>query len=167
MYCVKCKQITDTADTQTVTVKNGRMMKRGKCAVCGKIKTQFVKNGGSILNSVINKLPFELHLPGHNFTGPGTRLDKRLNADETPKDWSMPVNRVDNASYHHDLCYAKNQDTKTRNQVCDKTMLGELEGIVNPSLRERLDRAIVEKIINTKVNFGLGILKKAPNGQTT
>ena len=26
----------------------------------------------------INKPPFELHLPGHNFTGPGTKLDKKI-----------------------------------------------------------------------------------------
>ena len=29
---------------------------------------------------------------------------------------------------------------KTRNEVCDKTMLGELSGIVNPTLRERIDK---------------------------
>ena len=26
-----------------------------------------------------------MHLPGHNFTGPGTKLNKRLNPDLTPK----------------------------------------------------------------------------------
>ena len=31
------------------------------------------------------KFPGELHLPGHSFTGPGTRLDMRLNSDSTPK----------------------------------------------------------------------------------
>ena len=35
-------------------------------------------------------------------------------------------------------------------------MLGELSGIVNPTLRERIDNAIVGKLINAKVNFGLG-----------
>ena len=35
-------------------------------------------------------------------------------------------------------------------------MLGELSGIVNPTLRERIDKAIVGKLINAKVNFGLG-----------
>ena len=102
----------------------------------GKTKTQFIKRdaaGGSFLNSLVNKLPFEMHLPGHNFTGPGTKLYKRLNPDGTPKEWSISINRVDNAAYHHDLCYSKNDDTKTRNEVCDKTMLGKLSGIVNPT----------------------------------
>ena len=97
-----------------------------------------------------------MHLPGHNFTGPGTKLYKRLNQNETPKEWSIPINRVDNAAYHHDLCFSKHDDTKTMNEVCDKTMLGELSGIVNPTLRERIDKSIVGKFIKAKVNFGLG-----------
>ena len=35
-------------------------------------------------------------------------------------------------------------------------MLGELSGIVNPTLRKRIVKAIVGKLINAKVNFGLG-----------
>ena len=68
----------------------------------------------------------------------------------------MPINIFDNAAYHHDLCYSKHDDTKTRNEVCDKTMLGALSGIVNPTLREIIDKSIVGKIIKAKVNFGLG-----------
>ena len=65
-------------------------------------------------------------------------------------------NRVDNAAYHDDLYSSKHDDTKIRNDVCDKTMLGELNGIVNPTLRERIDKSIVGKLIKVKVNFGLG-----------
>ena len=39
-----------------------------------------------------------MHLPSHNFTGPGTKLKKRLNPDLTPKKWSKPVNCVDKAA---------------------------------------------------------------------
>ena len=134
-------------------------MRRGQCITCEKTKTQFVKKGvarGSFLNTLVNKLPFEMHLSGHNFTGPGTKLYKRLNPDGTPKKWSIPINRVDNAAYHHDLCYSKHDDTKTRNEVRDKTMLGELNGIVNPTLMERIDKSIVGKLIKAKVNFWLG-----------
>ena len=35
-------------------------------------------------------------------------------------------------------------------------MLGELSGIVNPNLRERIDKSIVGKLIRAKVNFVLG-----------
>ena len=158
MYCVKCRKATDTSDVQVVVSRYGRNMKRGMCVICGTTKTQFIKaqGGGSLLNKVINNLPVEMHLPGHNFTGPGTKLKKRLNPDSTPKKWS-----VDKAAYHHDICHLKNDDTATRNAVCDKNMLKELEGIYNPSLRERLDKSIVSKLIGTKVKFGMGIKKKS------
>ena len=35
-------------------------------------------------------------------------------------------------------------------------MIGELNGIVNRTLRERIDKSIVGKLIKAKVNFGLG-----------
>ena len=124
-------------------------------------KTKFIKSddtGGRFLNSLVNKLPFEMNLPGHNFTGPGTKLYKRLKPDGTPNEWSMPINRIDSAAYHPDLCVSTHDDTKTRNEVCDRTMLGELNRIVNSTLR---DISIVRKLINAKVNFGLGASIKA------
>ena len=98
MYCLKCRCVTETENITTVTSNNDRLMRRSQCVTCLKIKCKFVKKevaGGSILNCLVNKLPFEMHLPGHNFTGPGTKLNKRLNPDWTPKEWSMPINRVD------------------------------------------------------------------------
>ena len=169
MYCLRCKQNTDTDDIKFTITKNNKNMKRGTCRVCGMIKTQFVKQdavGGGIMNGFINKLPFEMHLPGHNFTGPGTNLSKRLNEDGSPKAWSKPINRVDEAAYHHDVCYANNKDTGVRNRVCDRNMLEKMDGIYNPTLRERLDRSIVSKIMGTKMQLGMGhsVQKKPRNG---
>ena len=69
--------------------RNGRLKRRGQCITCGKTKNQFVKKevaGGSFLSILVNKLPFEMHLPGHNnFTGTGTKLNKRLNRMERQK----------------------------------------------------------------------------------
>ena len=160
MYCVKCKNKTNTTSEKMVTTSNNRTMKRGKCAVCGTTKTQFVKSpkGGSILNKMINSLPVEMHLLGHNFTGPGTKLNKRLNKDLTPKEWSKPINRIDKAAYHHDICYLKNNDTEIRNRVCDKNMLEEMKNIYNPSLRERMERGLVSTLIGTKKRFGWGVV---------
>ena len=164
MYCVKCKKATDTSDVQFAVSKNGRNMKRGMCVICGTTKTQFIKaqKGGSLLNKAINNLPFEMHLPGHNFTGPGTKLDKRLKPDLTPKKWSMPINRVDKAAYHHDIGYSKSPDVKTRNKL-DKKMLKELDGIYNPTIRERMERGLVASLIGTKARFGWGVDKKSFN----
>ena len=38
---------------------------------------------------------------------------------------------------------------------CDKTILNELDGIMNPTLREIIDKSIVGKLIKAKVHFGL------------
>ena len=54
----------------------------------------------------------------------------------------------------------KHDDNKTRNEVCDKTMFGELIGIVNATLRERIDKSIFEKLIKAKTDFGLGHFNK-------
>ena len=110
MYCLKCRRVTETENITIATSKNGRLMRRGQCITCGKTKTQFVNKGaavGSFLNSLLNNLPCEIHLPGYNFTGPGTKFYKRLNSDGTPQESSKPINRVDNAAYHHELCYSK------------------------------------------------------------
>ena len=66
------------------------------------------------------------------------------------------TDRVDNAAYHHDLCYSKDSDTKARNDACDKTMLNELDGIMAPTLEERIDKSIVGKLIKANVHFWLG-----------
>lgn len=171
MYCVKCKSKTETANVQNVVSKNGRPMLRGKCVVCGTTKTQFVKGagaatGGDLVSSLSNvtsgiKLPWanfqgEMHIPGMNFAGPGTNLDARLTATEAYKDWSKPVDRVDNAAYHHDLAYKHFPDTATRN-IADRLMIEEMDSIKDPTMRERVERAIIKPIINTKQKFGLGV----------
>lgn len=167
MYCVKCKSKTETVDAQNVVSKNNRSMLRGKCAVCGCTKTQFLKmtTGGDLvssLNSVTGKIklpwakfPGEMHIPGMNFAGPGTNLDERLTSTGAYKEWSKPVDRVDNAAFHHDLAYQHFPDTATRN-VADKIMLEEMNAIKDPTIRERIERGIIKPIISTKVKFGLG-----------
>ena len=89
MYYLKCRHVKETENITTDTSTNGRLMRHSQCITCGKTKTQFVKKevaGGGFLNTLVNKLPFEMHLPGHNVTGPGTKLYKILNQDGTPKD---------------------------------------------------------------------------------
>jgi len=142
----------------------------GKCAVCGRTKTQFVslQKGGDLvssLNTVTSgikllwaQFPGEFHMAGHSFTGPGTRLDQRLNPDLTPREWSKPINHVDRAAYHYDLAYAKHRDTANRN-IADRIMINQLNSIPNPTLREQMERAIVTPILATKEKIGFGLKK--------
>ena len=117
-------------------------------------KNSIHQTGSSFLNSVINKPSFELHLLGHICTGPGTKLVERVNSDEIPKEWSVPINRVDNGLIITIYTIVSTMILKTRNLVCDKVTLTEFDVIVNPNLRERSDKSIVGKLIKTKVNFG-------------
>jgi hypothetical protein len=100
------------------------------------------RRGGDLVGALnrmtqIIKMPFqkfegEAHLPGMNYVGPGTRLDLRLHDDGTPKQWSMPVDRVDLAAYHHDLAYETHSDIANRN-VADRAMLNKLDSFSNPT----------------------------------
>ena len=138
MYCLTCKSNTASKDISYVTIKNNRTMIKGVCTICGRIKSQFAKatNGGDLVSGLskimdnfqlpLQKFPGEMHLFGHSFTGPGTKLQCRLNPDGTPKEFSQPVDRVDLAAYHHDLEYAKHSDTTNRN-VADRAIVQELD----------------------------------------
>lgn len=158
MYCLKFKRPTETSSVRERTTKNGRKQCHGVCVICGAKKAQFVKGSG-VVNIFINNLPFEMHYPGHNFLGPGTKLNKRLNEDLTPKSWSQPVDRDDEAAYRHDICYLKNKDAKSRNE-CDKAMLKDLENIINPTSSEKRHTSIAKAIIGTKARLRLGLQKK-------
>lgn len=60
------------------------------------------KRGRGLVNSLINKLPFELHLPGYQFCGPGTDLNKRLARGDPG------INQLDKLCKQHDILYDKN-----------------------------------------------------------
>ena len=71
MYCLKCLRVTQTENITTATSKNCKLMRRSQYITCWKANTQFTKRdatGGSFLNTLVNTLPFEMHLPGYNFT---------------------------------------------------------------------------------------------------
>ena len=56
------------------------------------------KKGGGIVNKLINNLPFEAHLPGYQYCGPGTKLKKRLNREDlgiNPLDAACRLNLKD------------------------------------------------------------------------
>jgi hypothetical protein len=109
----------------------------------------------SALNTI---LPFEKHLPGMRYCGPGTRLDLRLDEDGKPYPGNEPVDRVDEAALKHDLEYSKYEDLKHRNKA-DKQMLQDLINIEKPTRRERFERCIVIPILFLKSLIGGLILK--------
>lgn len=67
--------------------------------------------GRGLVDGIINNLPFELHLPGYQFSGPGTKLQARLNRG------AKGINPLDSACREHDISYSKSKDIQLRQQA--------------------------------------------------
>lgn len=144
-YCLSCRKKTDSI--QPVIKKSGnKTHEKSKCSVCGKGKSRFIKSqkGGSLLNDGLKSLKTELHLidQGDNgkirkmsFCGPGTNLNKRLKSDNTPHDWSAPINDLDKGCLKHDLVYRDYKDVKNRNIGDDKLYYSAKNVFTNPNSR--------------------------------
>lgn len=74
-----------------------------------------VIEGSGLLNDIINKLPFELHVPGYNFCGPGTRLEQRLGRGD------KGINPLDEQCKQHDIWYRDHKKAEDR-WVADKEL---------------------------------------------
>lgn len=87
--------------------------------MAGKRKTSVRRRravtGRGIISSVVNKavdlLPFEAHLPGYNYCGPGTKLAKRLARGD------KGINGLDEACKQHDIAYSQYKDSENRRQA--------------------------------------------------
>ena len=154
IYCFKCKIKTDTECIKNVVTKNKRLLIKGLCALCKSMRSVFAsaRHGGDVLGFIQDNFdPPELHLPGYNFCGPFTKLEKRLQRGD------KGINRVDEACKAHDIAYYINPD-KSGRHVADIKLIDDIEDISNASLSEKVSRAIIKPIIKTKLKFGLGVL---------
>ncbi|ESO92968.1 hypothetical protein LOTGIDRAFT_161996 [Lottia gigantea] len=114
------------------------------------------KSLGSLPGFPWAKYPGEKHLLGHNYTGPGTRLDLRLDENDKPKPGVKPVNRVDAAALKHDILY-RNKDITSKHEA-DKQMITELENIPNPTFKERMQRALIIKLLKAKMKMDTSLI---------
>lgn len=67
--------------------------------------------GVGVVNSLINKLPFELHLPGYQYCGPGTKLNKRLARGDPG------INKLDSSCRLHDIAYSNSSNLQDRHKA--------------------------------------------------
>jgi len=177
MWCVKCRKKTKTNNEQKSISKNGRAMIVGECGVCGTVKHQFTagkaakqkQSGDGIFNDyILPRLP-ELHYISpftgqrHRFTGPGTKLDKRLDPrTKLPLPNSQPVNEVDKAAYYHDLAYENMKDQASR-KIADDVMIQDLDAIrkdKKTNWKVRGDATLVGLAMKAKRWLGMGKKKK-------
>lgn len=112
--------------------------------------------GRGLLNTLINKLPFELHIPGYQYCGPGTNLEKRLARGD------KGVNPLDEACRVHDIVYSRTNHISERNkadQVLEKAASNRLKAS-NTSLSERMAALGVKGAMKIKRKLGMGFKKR-------
>lgn len=114
-------------------------------------------HGLGIVNSVINKLPFELHVPGYQYCGPGTRLKKRLARGDPGK------NPLDTACKEHDIAYSNYKENLDKRHRADKLLQEAAWKRVKSSdatLGEKSVALLVTGAMKLKRKLGMGLKKK-------
>ena len=105
------------------------------------------------VNNVINKVPVELHLPGYQFCGPVTKLEKLLARGD------KGINLLDVACREHDIAYSQSKDIDTRHQA-DQILAEKAWQRVkskDSDIKERANAWFVTNAMKAKVKFGLGL----------
>lgn len=107
----------------------------------------------SLLNWLINHLPFELHLPGYNYCGPGTKLIKRLLRGD------KGVNKLDEYCKEHDIAYHRSSNLKDRHKA-DLVLLKMAKKRTvakNASVGEKYAAHLVHNAMLAKIKTGAGL----------
>ena len=108
--------------------------------------------GRGLINTLINNLPFEIHLPGYHFCGPGTKLEKRLARG------AVGINPLDEACREHDIAYNTYQDLERRHApdfVLLEKAIQRLKA-THASFGEKSAAAVIKAIMKMKRKMGSG-----------
>ena len=109
------------------------------------------------IHKLLGKLPRPekgLVWPGHKYTGPWNPLSKQLDENDLPIQGQEPVNKVDEISLRHDICYRDHSNEKKR---CDDVMLEQLNNLKPENWRESIYKRAIGTIMGIKSKLGLGI----------
>lgn len=111
-----------------------------------------LKQGSGVVNSLINKLPFEVHLPGYQYCGPGTKLEKRL------KRGDPGINDLDRSCREHDIAYSKSSNLRDRHRADYELEQRAWERVKSKDANWK-DKAAAWAVVNTmkvKRKMGMG-----------
>lgn len=115
---------------------------------------------GALVNSAIDALPIELHLPGgYQYCGPGTKLRKRLARGDPG------INKLDEACKEHDIAYSNYADTERRS-IADRVLAEKAWQRVkssDASVGERAAALAVTSAMKAKTAVGGGSRKRKRN----
>ena len=109
-----------------------------------------------MLNRAINTLPFELHIPGYQFCGPGTHLEERLARGD------RGINPLDAACREHDIAYSRSNDLANRH-VADNILADKARKRIiarDSTLGERAAATAVWAAMKAKTKIGMGLKMK-------
>ena len=112
------------------------------------------RRGAGVANRLINALPFELHVPGYQFCGPGTRLDERLARGD------RGINPLDRACREHDIAYAHHPEDLGERHAADRVLRkAALKRVVAPDARlsERAAALLTAGVMTGKLALGAGL----------
>lgn len=115
-------------------------------------KSKSVNTGKGFLNSAINSLPFEVHVPGYQFCGPGTKLKNRIARGD------KGINPLDSACRTHDIAYENSNNLDIRHKA-DKLLEEQAWQRVkagDSSKKEKLVAYAVVNAMKAKRKIGMG-----------
>lgn len=118
------------------------------------------RKGSGLLNTLINKLPVELHIPGYRFCGPGTKLKERLERGD------RGVNDLDEACKEHDIAYSKSTELTERHIADNKLFDIAVKRLKSKDVAvgEKLAAAVVAGAMKGKTKLGMGIRRRIRKG---
>ncbi|KAE9522246.1 hypothetical protein AGLY_017355 [Aphis glycines] len=109
--------------------------------------------GSGFINDFLNCsfLP-ELHWPGYNYLGPGTKLEKN----------KKPINKLDEAARDHDYFYKDHKDTKTRHEADKILEQKAMERFNAPdtNMNEKIPALLTAYAMKSKRHLGMNLKKK-------
>ncbi len=111
--------------------------------------------GKGLVNTLINKLPIELHVPTYEFLGPGTKLERKLRKGVEPK------NELDRAAMYHDIAYARSNNIADRHAADYKLQEDAWKRVLSKDadLGEKATAWFVANTMKAKRALGAGLPK--------
>lgn len=125
------------------------------CSCSNKKKRDKEKIAYGFIDYIVNKLP-EIHIPGYQYCGPGTQLEKRLARGDPG------INQLDRACKQHDIAYSTLQNSKERREA-DKVLVSQAFPRIyskDAKFGERAAALLVSSLMGAKIGLskiGLGL----------
>lgn len=138
------------------------MKRQQRISNISELKAKRIRGKG-VVNTLIDKLPFELHLPSglnskYNFCGPATKLSERLARGD------QGINPLDEACKEHDIAYSQSKDLTNRHKADEilENRAWERVKSKDASLGEKTAAWFVTNAMKAKRKLGMGMQKPKP-----